>query len=387
MPVKSTVAITNKKESAIKSNKFNAVSDKLLIDLNKKGVNNNTQLASETNTTNDFLNDSNESVLNKSPQSKTAKNTTEQQNILNKISSDKNVITQVIKEGSSEENITKNILETNQNEDEKTEETITQITENFDHLLNNDLTDSKEEEEENTKKWAVASTFAPIYYNSFSTKGSPLDLQFENSPKTGSKSVAYGVKISYKLNDKLTLQSGVSKIDVGYKIGNIFINPSRELEGRLTNVNYVNTANILNVNAENFTNNTQIETASVFPIKGELNQSFGYIEVPLELKYSLTNNTKKLGVNLVGGFSTLLLNKNKVFVSTSEFSSNLGEANNLNKINFSGNIGLDVDYKINKKIYINVAPMLKIHTKTFSSNDKNFEPYLFGIYTGLNYRF
>ena len=195
------------------------------------------------------------------------------------------------------------------------------------------------------------------------------------------------MKIGYRLNDKLTLQSGVSKIDVGYKIGNVFINPTSQLEGKLTNVNYTNTATILNVNAKSFIDDVFLETNSNSALTGELNQSFGYIEIPLELKYTLTNTSKKLGVNLIGGLSTLLLNKNEVFVSTSEFSSNLGEANNLNKVNFSGNIGFDIDYKINKKIYINVAPMLKIHTKTFSNSGNNFEPYLFGVYTGINYRF
>jgi len=270
---------------------------------------------------------------------------------------------------------------------DKVEDVVAQ-TENkeeksFEEILTENI---GKETEESTKKWSVASVFAPIYYNSFNANSSPIDLQFQNNPKQGSKTMSYGVKIGYKINKKLSLQSGVTLVNVGYKIGDVFISPSQQGLQRLTNVNYSSAANILNVNVGNFLNNIQLETTSAVPIKGVLNQEFGYIEVPLELKYKL-NNSQKLGVNIVGGFSTLFLNKNEVYVETSEFSSNLGEANNLNTINFSGNIGIDIDYKINKNLYLNVAPMLKIHTSTFSKNADNFKPYIFGVYTGLNYKF
>ena len=252
--------------------------------------------------------------------------------------------------------------------------------------LSEDLQTKNIEKEEDNKKWSVASVIAPIAYNSFNAKGSPLDLQFENSPKQGSKTMSYGVKVGYRINEKLSLQSGITMVDVGYKVGDVFVNPSQQGLQKLTNVNYSNAANILNVQAGDILNNVQLETTSSVPIKGVLNQEFGYLEVPLELKYKL-NNSKKIGVNLIGGFSTLILNKNEVSVETSEFSSNLGEANNLNNVNFSGNLGIDIDYKINKNLYINVAPMLKIHTSTFSKNADNFKPYIIGVYSGLNYKF
>jgi|TARA_B110000967_G_scaffold191677_1_gene217595 hypothetical protein len=366
LSTKSTVALIDKN----KSNNTKIISSKekftqKLLKFNKTEENSNSEITSE--------------LTNSDSKSNT-------QSIFN---TNKNAITQSKEENFEEKYSVESNLDTIQKTVLKTEEEVAFIPNKYDDLLNSDMSEDikEKEEEESAKKWSIASSIAPIYYNTFNTKGSPLDLQFKDSPKTGSKSVAYGVKIGYRLNDKLTLQSGVSKIDVGYKIGNVFINPTSQLEGKLTNVNYTNTATILNVNAKSFIDDVFLETNSNSALTGELNQSFGYIEIPLELKYTLTNTSKKLGVNLIGGLSTLLLNKNEVFVSTSEFSSNLGEANNLNKVNFSGNIGFDIDYKINKKIYINVAPMLKIHTKTFSNSGNNFEPYLFGVYTGINYRF
>ncbi|MDC9721245.1 MAG: outer membrane beta-barrel protein [Urechidicola sp.] len=277
--------------------------------------------------------------------------------------------------------------------DEKkvTEEVAYEHIENLEDTLDDKYKIPVEEKTDDvTKRWSVATVVAPVFYNSFNTKGSPLDLQFENSPKEGSQTVSYGVKVEYKLNNKWSVQSGVSMINVGYSVGDVYINPSTQagLASRLTNVDYIPTATILNVSTQNIISDNLIETSITEPIKGSLNQEYGYVEVPLEIKYSLTNG--KLGVHLIGGFSTLFLNNNEVFVETLEFSSELGEARNLNNVDFSGNFGFDVDYSINKHLYINVSPMLKVYTNTFSENyenSDNFKPYLFGVYTGLNYRF
>ena len=255
-----------------------------------------------------------------------------------------------------------------------------------DNLTDEDI-DKKPIEDKDAKKWSIGSTIASVYYNSFTNTGSPLDSQFNDSPKQGNISMSYGMKISYKLNDKLSLQSGASVVSVGYSVNNVYATPSQLVLSTLANVNYTNTPNALKMNIANRLNNPQIETLSSTSSKGVLTQNLGYIEIPIELKYRLRNSNHKLGVNLVGGFSTLFLNKNEIFVETNSFSSSVGKASNLNNLNFSGNLGLDFDYKINKNLYFNVAPKLKIHTSTFSKDANNFKPYIFGVYTGLNYKF
>jgi len=284
-----------------------------------------------------------------------------------------------------------NLIE-NKEEKQAPEKVAFENIENLEDTLHDKdkLKEKEEQVDDLGNRWSIATVVAPVFYNSFSTKGSPLDLQFDNSPKEGSQSLSYGVKIGFKLNKKWSVQSGVSMMNVGYSVGDIYINPTPQgnLTSRLTNVDYIPTATILNISTNVIIDSNQIETSINKPIKGSLNQEYGYIEVPLEIKYNLTNG--RLGVNLIGGFSTLFLNSNTVYVETPQFYSELGEARNLNDIDFSGNFGFDIDYSINKHLYINVAPMLKVYTNTFSDNyenSDNFKPYLFGIYTGLNYRF
>ncbi|UMB59378.1 outer membrane beta-barrel protein [Lutibacter sp. A80] len=226
----------------------------------------------------------------------------------------------------------------------------------------------------------VATIFAPIYISSFGD-GSGIDSQFKDNPASGNSSYSYGVKFAYKLNNKFSVQSGINLINLGYTTNNIYVTPGVAV------VEYSNISNNpINLGKPQQYATTKLrELNAIDPNKGSLNQVFGYVEIPVELKYNVTDG--KLGVNLVGGFSTLLLNNDEVFVETNSITQSLGSSNNLRAINFTGNIGLDVDYSIKENLFINISPMFKMQTNTFSKNSGSIQPYYLGIYTGLNYKF
>lgn len=226
-------------------------------------------------------------------------------------------------------------------------------------------------------KFTVATIFAPIYFNSFGD-GSGVDEQFNNNETSGKSSYSYGVKFSYKLNKKFSLQSGVNLINLGQRTNNVYITPGVAVVG-LSNISNLPTLGKGNPDLAKASSNFNTENSA------SLNQVFGYIEIPVEIKYNLTDG--KVGVNIIGGVSTLLLNRDEVFVETNSFSQSLGSSNNLRDINFSGNFGVDVDYSIYKNLFINVTPMFKVQANTFSKNDGGIQSYYLGIYTGLNYKF
>jgi hypothetical protein len=228
-------------------------------------------------------------------------------------------------------------------------------------------------------RFTVATIFAPIYFNSFGD-GSGVDAQFRDNPISGNSSYSYGVKFAYQLNNRFSLQSGVNLINLGYKTNNVYVTPGVAIIG-FSNLS----SSPFAARSGNNLKTTDEALGLVDSNKGSLNQVFGYVEIPVEIKYSVTDG--KLGVNLVGGFSTLLLNRDEVFIEINNLSQSLGSSNNLRSINFSGNIGVDVDYSIRKNLYINVSPMFKIQTNTFSRNSGSLQPYYLGVYTGLNYKF
>src|SRR5690606_5763031 len=96
---------------------------------------------------------------------------------------------------------------------------------------------------------------------------------------------------------------------------------------------YMSTSNINSNSAPQF---------MVSNVNGALEQQFGYIEVPLEVEYSIINS--KFGLNVIGGFSTLFLNDNEVYTVLNNERSLLGEANNINSTSYSANFGLGFNY-------------------------------------------
>ncbi len=235
-----------------------------------------------------------------------------------------------------------------------------------------------------SNKWIVSTVAAPVYLNSFDKNTSSIDPGFNNNIKQGTFSAAYGVQVAYQINNRFSLQSGVHVVDYGYKTYGVYVSPSGAVN-QYSTINYNDNANLIDVSAVPMAQPNNLSNLNQQESKGDLTQIFGYIEIPVEAKYNL--NKGNFGINLVGGFSTLLLNKNEIFIETEEFSNKIGEASNLNSLNFSGNIGLEFDYKLYKNVHFNLVPMFKVQTNTFEKNTNGFSPYAIGIYSGLNLRF
>ena len=244
-------------------------------------------------------------------------------------------------------------------------------------------------ETDSRKKWNIAPNVAPIYYDSFS--GSSIDQEFSDNNKQGLVNLSYGVQVAYSVTKKLIVRSGVNKIDVGYNtedVGFGVASVARTSNG----ANLSNTQNIVVSDfkdtpvgtsfAQNENNSILVQSKN----PGLLNHSIGYIEVPLELKYEITNS--KIGVHMIGGVSTLFLENEEVAIVAGSFiNENVVRDQTVNDISFSGNVGLGFDYKLSEQFQINMEPIFKYQFNGFKNNAESFKPYSFGIYTGINFKF
>lgn len=246
----------------------------------------------------------------------------------------------------------------------------------------------KNKDDNKLKKWSVGTAIAPVYFNTLSD-GSPINESLASNNKETNTSLSYGVKVNYHINDRLSLQSGINSVELAYKTqGVTALIASSELQLFDTNIDTnINGVNLIAIsNNQVAAQNSELSAQrGIVNLSGDLNQSLSYVEIPMEAKYALVN--KKIGVHLVGGVSTYVLYRNQISLLDQNGSTTLGEASNINDVNFSGNLGIDLDYKLNKKLFINVSPMFKYQMNTFSKNDGGFQPYYLGVYTGLNFRF
>lgn len=226
-------------------------------------------------------------------------------------------------------------------------------------------------------KWTVSPVLAILNASSF-TNTSPINVNLTNST-SGKQSFSYGIKVAYQIDKKWSIASGIHQQNTRFENANIIASKTT-----ITNASSI----VLN------SNNTFhfYESGLMFDalgsnnrLNGSLLQEYGYIEVPLELKYKVLSRTK-FKTDIVIGFSTLFLNNNQFELQIGD-SSQFGFVNNLNSLNFSGNLGTDFNYLINKDWSVSVNPMLKAQLNTFNKNSNGFAPFTLGIYTGLQYKF
>jgi hypothetical protein len=242
--------------------------------------------------------------------------------------------------------------------------------------------DSSKVNKYNQERWAIAPVFAVLKSNSFSNT-SPIDANLDNSTK-GENSFSYGVQVAYKINKKWTIQSGIHLQEMSYSNNQIAVFSSSQGSSSATEFTNEGFFSFDANNTENIDFNANSLTNAI-SYSGNLTQNYGYIEIPFELKYNFTSR-KEFKTQLVAGFSSLFLNKNSILLGT-ENRSEEGKASNLNMINFSGNLGFDFNYHLNKNWSLHLNPMLKVQLNTFNENANNFAPFYIGIYTGVHYKF
>jgi hypothetical protein len=237
-----------------------------------------------------------------------------------------------------------------------------------------------------TKRWSVAPNMAPVYFNTLGT-GSTIDEQFVNNTKEGEVNVSYGVKGAYAINKKFTVRAGVNKVNLGYSTNNVvaFNRPNTSASSRaLQNINMSDsTTTYLSTNNLKLTNGPEV---LFLKEQGSISQQLGFIEVPIELEYNVLDT--KIGLNLIGGFSTLFLSDNDVYsVENNGNRTRLGEASNINDMSYSANFGVGVNYNISSKLRFNLEPMFKYQINTFNDTSGDFQPFFIGVYTGLSFKF
>lgn len=245
-----------------------------------------------------------------------------------------------------------------------------------------------------SNRWSAGPNVAPVYFNALG-EGSPVNSIFSPNAKSGNVNMSYGVSVAYAVTKKLTIRSGINKVDYGYDTEDVAFSSSSTLEsrsGQLASIDYAETSSTLKISSNrvasekfNTMNSVQDITAKSPTREGFMSQQFGYLELPVELNYALID--KKFGINLIGGVSSLFLLDNSVSLTSGDLTTEIGEANNINDLNFSANMGLGLNYNFSQNVRFNVEPIFKYQLNTFSDVNGTFRPYSVGVYSGLTFQF
>ncbi len=282
-----------------------------------------------------------------------------------------------------------------------TNSTITETSENkaseenkksiFDAIEENKkLEDAVVVKEGPANRWAVSPNVGPVYYSSLSG-GSSIDPMFSDNSQSGNVNLSYGVAVDYNISEKISIRSGINNVNLSYATGDVQV-ATAPIAFALENIEYGSTRNSVTTvfDKGSIRPNTNNGTfGSIIPKStggnAEISQQLQYYEVPLELKYAVLST--KFGINIIGGMSTLFLGNNEIIVNDGDFRAVLGEANNLNSISFTSNIGLGFNYQLSKKFRFNIEPMFKYQLNPYTNSSVDFKPYYLGVYSGLSFKF
>jgi hypothetical protein len=244
------------------------------------------------------------------------------------------------------------------------------------------LKEKESTQKQKINRWLVTPTIAPIYFGSFNN-GSPLDESLSSNQKTYNNTMSYGLTFSYAASSKIKIRAGIALLNLDYDTQGIVFYQDNKAQ-MMKNIKPTLQGSLIQIkplhNVE-----SQLDRVVSERFDGVLNQKLGYIEMPIEMTYKLFG--RKLGVDLSGGFSTLLLNTNEIYLKSDGLNMKIGSASNLNNIHFSTNLGLGLNYSVFKNFSARVEPTFKYQINTFSSDSGSFKPYIFGIYSGISYKF
>ena len=213
--------------------------------------------------------------------------------------------------------------------------------------------------------------------------------EFNDHTIKNNLTIAYGAKVSVRVNDKINVRSGIAKV---------------ELEQNTTNVNSGINMGVYALSASNpktANNITYHSNIRVIPDQSNQNavmtmlssdtnnmeQKVHYIEIPLEVEYKLAS-FDKFNLLATAGGSYYVVTKNTISLADVNTRSQykLGEASNLNDMSYSANAGVKLEYNLSNKSSINLEPNYRYMLNPLKNVDAK-NPSLLGLNLGFSIKF
>jgi len=243
--------------------------------------------------------------------------------------------------------------------------------------------DEKEDKKEKKDKklnlnerWAVA-VFAGVA-NSENTRNEKTLGNVNDSKQSNS----YGVKTKYNLSNKWAVSSGFKLNELGQSVANVSYVSAKN------NALFVSGANTAEYNAAPvssseyilISNTTKEALKSDNVQSGKLDQNLRYIEMPLEVSYSVFNRNKA-SINLnTGGFVGKLISNNVALDGQ-----NIGQNATANDYVYGSTLSSTIQYRVYKKTNVFVEPAVNYYINPL--NNQSFNQFQWGLNFGLNVSF
>jgi hypothetical protein len=256
---------------------------------------------------------------------------------------------------------------------------------------------------EKQERWSLYAGASPDYYMRPGLKNADVPDQIYQSEQSRI-SYSGGIGFAYKLNRKLSIQSGIYYASVGNEVAGINtfagFRPFDQTKGDHNFEVVTASGRIYTDNSDVFLRDISGDrvltryTNDVFdPVKSDLSylsnsiyQNFSYLEMPFILRYKLID--KSIDFNLIGGLAYNFLISNNVHTVINGNKYNIGKTEGLNPILVSSSMGMGIEYSITDKFSLNLEPTFRYYLNPFGDvTGVKVHPYSFGVFSGLSFKF
>jgi hypothetical protein len=264
------------------------------------------------------------------------------------------------------------------------------------------LPDSQSEKK--TERWSIAALVSPTYNMKIKSGNNEYANQLLADDKT-MLSYSGGVALSYKINRRISVQSGLYYSTFGHELSGITafsgFRDYNQVKGEHTFEVLTASGTVYTDNTDIFLSTGRIKNSAITSYTGDvpetvkaglqylgnsLHQNFSYLELPFILRYKVIDKT--IDFNIIGGLSSNLLVANAVFAKSDDGKYAIGETDDLNPLTFSSSIGMGLEYNLSKNLSLNMEPTFRYYLNSSSViPGMKLHPYSFGIFSGLSYKF
>jgi hypothetical protein len=254
------------------------------------------------------------------------------------------------------------------------------------------------------ERWSIGAMASPTYYSSFSSGSNELTKQMASSEQS-LISYSGGISLSYSLNKRFSVQTGLYYSSLGQEIDGI------KSFGGFQRYDYTKGDHnfaVLTTSGTVYTSNADVFLTSTGPgeriltaytndvfdpdkanleyINNTLIQNFSYLELPVVLRYKIID--KAIDINLLGGISYNMMIDNSVYTMVDGGKYPIGKTEGLNLLNVSSSLGMGMEYSFSKKLSLNLEPTFRYYLNPFNEyTGSNTHPYSFGVFSGISYKF
>ena len=267
------------------------------------------------------------------------------------------------------------------------------------------------------KGWIVGAHLSPGYSSQTTSHGDEYARNMSYSVDNGGSNIGGGVSLQYKTSKRLRVESGIyysqngqsstnnlnRYLSVGKDVDYMYAVPENIAADQPAFSNKVvlssdgmamnSSAGVVNLRSTpkgaSVARNAEFENSDnsgILSTSGEFSQVFEFVEVPLYLRYNVLD--KRFGIELLGGVNAGFVVGNKAYIDNEFGKQNIGSTEDISTLNFSGTVGLGLNYMLGKRFSLAVEPRLNYYLSSINSNPAvDYRPYRIGLFTGVYYEF